>query len=175
MANTPEVPILQQEMARKLLLVVLAATVAAPIAMSASSSATDGTLSVKGGRGLTVLKLKGTVIGRLNYGRVRIVDKTPFDDQAPQFRHCRILRYVNVATTVCTGRKLSFRALDGRYVVRVQGRGMYLSAVGHGTVMVDGAGDQGVPDGVMSIDDGPYQSLPDFATIFDLGTSAARR
>jgi hypothetical protein len=159
-------------MARKLLLVVLSAAVAAPVAVSAG--ATDGTLSVRAGRGVIVLKLKGTVIGRLAYGRVRIVDKRPFDDEAPQFRHCKI-RYVNVATTVCTGRKLSFRALDGRYVVRVQGRGIYLSAVGHGTVMMDGAGDQGIPDGVMSIDDGPYQSLPDFATTFELGTSAARR
>ena len=159
-------------MARKLALLALVVAVAAPVALSAG--ATDGTLSVKGGRGLIVLRLKGTVIGRLAYGRVRVVDKTPFDEQAPQFRHCR-LRYVNVATTVCTGRRLSFRVLDGRYVVRVQGRGIYLSAVGHGTVMVDGAGDLGVPDGIMSLDDGPYQSLPDFPTTFELGTSAARR
>jgi hypothetical protein len=159
-------------MAPKLLLLLLAAAVAAPVALSAG--ATDGTLSVKAGRGVIVLKLKGTVIGRLAYGRVRVVDKTPFDEQAPQFRHCR-LRYVNVATTICTGRKLSFRALDGRYVVRVQGRGIYLSAVGHGRVTVDGVGDQGIPDGVMSIDDEPYQSLPDFPTTFDLGTFATRR
>ena len=59
--------------------------------------------------------------------------------------------------------------------VRVQGSGIYLSAVGHGTVMVDGAGDQGVADGVMSIDDGPYESLPDFATTFDLGTPPTQR
>ena len=172
MANTPEEPILRLVMVRKLLLVVLATVVAVPVALSAG--ATDGTLSVKRGRGVIVLRLKGTIIGRLANGRVRIVDKTPFDDQSPQFRHCRI-RYINVSTTVCIGRKLSFRALDGRYVVRPVGRGIYLSAVGHGTVMVDGVGDQGLPDGMMSIDDGPYQSLPDFPTTFDLGTSATRR
>jgi hypothetical protein len=52
---------------------------------------------------------------------------------------------------------------------------MYLSAVGRGTVMVDGVGDQGLPDGVMSIDDGPYQSLPDAPMTFDLGTPTTQR
>jgi hypothetical protein len=36
-------------------------------------------------------------------------------------------------------------------------------------VDIDGAGDTGVSDGVMSIDDAPYQSLPDFLTTFYLG------
>lgn len=160
-------------MGRKFVIAILAAALALPATLSAAT-ATDGTLSVKRGRGLVVLKFKGTAIGRLNKGKVRITDKTPFDANSPAFRHCRI-RYISASTTVCTGRRLSFRAPDGRYVVRVQGGGMYLSAVGRGSVMVDGAGDQGVADGVMSIDDGPYESLPDFATTFELGTPPTRR
>ena len=173
MVNTPSEPILRFLMGRTLLLVVLTAALALPATLSAAT-ATDGTLSVKRGRGIVLVKFKGTEIGRLAHGKVRITDKTPFDANSPQFRHCRI-RYINVATTVCTGRKLTFRALDGRYIVRAQGSGMYLSAVGRGTVMVDGAGDQGVADGVMSLDDGPYQSLPDFATTFELGTPPTQR
>jgi hypothetical protein len=161
-------------MGRTLLIVVLAAALAVPATLSAAT-ATDGTLSVKRGRGTIVLKFKGTAIGRLANGRVRITDKTPFDEQSPQFRHCRRLLYPTLSTTVCIGRYISFRALDGRYVVRVQGSGIYLSAVGRGTVMVDGVGDQGLPDGVMSIDDSPYESLPDYPTTFDLGTSPTRR
>jgi hypothetical protein len=160
-------------MSRTLLLAVLTAALALPATLSAAT-ATDGTLSIKRGHGLVVLKFKGTAIGRLAQGKVRITDKTPFDSNSPQFRHCRI-RYINVSTTLCTGRRLTFRALDGRYVVRVQGGGMYLSAVGRGTVLVDGVGDQGLADGVMSIDDGPYESLPDIATTFDLGTPPTRR
>ena len=76
---------------------------------------------------------------------------------------------------MCIGRNISFRAVDGRYAVTVLGSGIYLSAVGRGTVLVDGAGDQGVADGVMSIDDEPYQSLPDIATSFELGTTTSRR
>jgi hypothetical protein len=173
MANTPVKPILRFVMGRTLLLVVLTAALALPATLSAST-ATDGTLSVKRGRGIVLVKFRGTEIGRLAQGKVRITDKTPFDANSPQFRHCRI-RHINPSTTLCTGRKLTFRATDGRYVVRVQGSGMYLSAVGQGMVMVDGAGDQGVADGVMSIDDDPYQSLPDYATTFDLGTPPTQR
>ncbi len=160
-------------MARTLALVVLAAALTLPATLSAAT-ATDGTLSVKRGHGIVLLKFTGTAIGRLAQGKVRIIDKKPFDANSPVFRHCRV-RYLSATTTLCTGRRLSFRATDGRYVVRVQGGGMYLSAVGRGTVMVDGVGDQGLPDGVMSIDDGPYQSLPDAPMTFDLGTPPTQR
>ena len=43
----------------------------------------------------------------------------------------------------------------------------------HGQVDVDGSGDTGVSDGVMSIDDGPYQSLPDVLTTYILGQPSA--
>ena len=37
---------------------------------------------------------------------------------------------------------------------------------------IDGTGDNGLNDGVMSIDNEPYQSLPDFWTAFTLGSPA---
>jgi hypothetical protein len=69
----------------------------------------------------------------------------------------------------CNGRNLGVRVEDGRFTVNVRGNGISISAVAHGQVDVDGAGDTGVSDGVMSIDDAPYQSLPDFLTTFYLG------
>jgi len=41
-------------------------------------------------------------------------------------------------------------------------------------VDIDGTGDNGLNDGMMSIDDDPYQSLPDFLTTFTLGSPPPR-
>ena len=147
-----------------LTLLLLACTV--PLAL-AGGTPTDGTLSVKRGRGMLTLKVTGTVIGRVGNGRVQVRDFKPGDGNDPQWsckRH-RISRQVSY----CKGRNLGFRVEDGRFTVNVRGTGISISAVAHGQVDVDGAGDTGVNDGVMSIDDGTYQSLPDFLTTFPLG------
>ena len=156
-------------MARLLLLVTVVGVLALPAALSAASRS-DGTLSVKRGKGQIKVKLHGTVIGSMAYGSVRIRDLTPFDGQAAQFRHCR-LRPVNASTDLCTGKKLSFRALDGGYVVTTKGSGTFLSAVGRGTATLDGAGDGTTPTGVMSLDGGPYQPIPVDPTTYLLGTT----
>ena len=147
-----------------LTLLLLACTV--PLAL-AGGTPTDGTLSVKRGRGMLTLKVTGTVIGRVANGRVQIRDFKPGDGKDPQWsckRH-RISRQVSY----CKGRNLGFRVEDGRFTVNVRGTGISISAVAHGQVDVDGAGDTGVNDGVMSIDNATYQSLPDFMTVFFLG------
>jgi hypothetical protein len=147
-----------------LTLLLLACTV--PLAL-AGGTPTDGTLSVKRGRGVLTLKVTGTVIGRVANGRVQIRDFKPGDGKDPQWsckRH-RISRQVSY----CKGRNLGFRVEDGRFTVNVRGTGISISAVAHGQVDVDGAGDTGVNDGVMSIDNATYQSLPDFLTTFSLG------
>ena len=153
-------------MTRILLLFAAAGALAIPATISAASSG-DGTLSVKRGRGLIMLKLRGTAIGSMANGSVRIRDFTPFDGQSPQFRHCRV-HQLSLSTTVCTGRKLSFRALDGHYAVRTKGTGIFLSAVGRGSVMVDGADSPATSDGVMSFDGGPYQPVPSIPTTYSL-------
>jgi hypothetical protein len=160
-------------MKRILVLLGLTAALAMPVAVVAAAG-TDGTLSVKKGHATIVLKLRGTIIGRLASGTIRIRDVNPYDNSAPQIRHCR-LRYPSFATIACTGRKIVFRALGGRFVVRVKGSGIYLSAVGRGTVTVQGAGSLTVPNGVMSLDDGPYQPIPDLLTTYTLGTPPTRR
>ena len=147
-----------------LTLLLLACTV--PLAL-AGGTPTNGTLSVKRGRGMLTLKVTGTVIGRVANGRVQIRDFKPGDGKDPQWsckRH-RISRQVSY----CKGRNLGFRVEDGRFTVNVRGTGISISAVAHGQVDVDGAGDTGVNDGVMSIDNATYQSLPDFLTTFSLG------
>lgn len=148
------------------MLTLLLSACTVPLGLAAGTP-TDGTLSVKRGKGMLTLKVTGTIIGRVNNGRVQIRDFKPNDGNDPQWsckRH-RITRQVSY----CKGRNLGFRVADGRFTVTVKGTGISISAVGHGQVDVDGIGDTGVNDGVMSLDDGPYQSLPDFLTTYYLG------
>jgi hypothetical protein len=159
-------------MKRILLLFGLAAVLAMPMAVSAASG-TDGTLSVRKGHATVVLKLKGTTIGRMARGTIRIRDLNPYDDVTAQIRHCR-LRYPNASTVACTGKKIVFRAVNGRFTVRLNGSGIYLSAVGRGSVTVQGLGALPASSGLMSLDSGPYQPIPDELTTFPIGTSASR-
>jgi hypothetical protein len=159
-------------MARSLLLAALVAVLALPATLSAATR-TDGTLSVKRGKGQIQIRLHGSVIGSMNNGSVRIRDLTPNDGQSAKFRHCR-LRFLNATTSVCKGKKLSFRAVGGGYVVTTNGGGTFLSAVGRGTVMFDGAGDGTTPTGVMSFDSGPYLPIPVDPTTYQLGTTTPR-
>jgi hypothetical protein len=170
MPNSPRVPILSFEMGRIFLLTALFAAFTVPVALSADTP-TDGTLSVKRGKGFVTLKLRGTVIGRLMNGRVQVRDFRPFDDNDPQLTGCRPrLRHPSLWLSVCQGRKIGFRVVDGRFNVVVRGTGISISAVGRGMVTIDGTGETGVNDGVMSVDEQAYESLPDDQTTFFLGT-----
>ena len=161
-------------MGRTCLLIALLAALTVPAAL-ASSTEDDGTLSVKRGRGSIVLKLRGTVIGRVNNGRVQIKDFRPFDGLDPELAGCKPrLKRPRLGVYVCQGRRVSFRVDDARYTVNVRGSGIWIAAVGRGPVTVDGAGDLGFNDGLMSIDDEPYTSLPDELTSFYLGTAPTR-
>jgi hypothetical protein len=150
-----------------LTLLLLAITV--PLAVAASTP-TDGTLSVKRGKGTLALKVTGTIIGHVNNGRIQIRDFKPNDANSPQWS-CKRHR-ISKQVTYCTGRNLGFRVENGRFTVNLRGTGISISAVAHGEVDIDGTGDNGLNDGVMSIDDEPYQSLPDFWTAFTLGSPA---
>jgi hypothetical protein len=162
-------------MGRTFLFAALLAALTVPVAL-AGSTPEDGTLSVKRGRGEVVLKLRGTVIGRVAVGRVQVKDFRPFDAKVPQLTGCKPrLLHPSLGISVCKGRNLGFRVNDGRFNVKVRGTGIWVSAVGRGPFTVDGAGDLGVSDGVMSIDDAPYSSLPDELSFYYLGVSARGR
>jgi hypothetical protein len=156
-------------MRRLLVLTLLLSALTVPLAVAADTP-TDGTLSVKRGRGVVTLKVTGTVIGRVANGRVQVRDFKPGDGNSPQWS-CKRHR-LSKQVSYCKGRNLGFRVEDGRFTVNVRGTGISISAVAHGEVDIDGTGDNGLNDGVMSIDNEPYQSLPDFWTAFTLGSPA---
>jgi hypothetical protein len=150
-----------------LLAALAVAVLVVPVALSADGPG-DGTLSVKRGRGTIAIQFKGSVVGRLN-GRLQVRDFRPYDENDPQLLGCKPrVRHPAFGVSVCKGRRISFRIRDGRFNVSVQGVGIFLSAVGRGPVTVDGNGDFGVNDGVMSVNDGPYESLPDRPTTLQL-------
>jgi hypothetical protein len=60
----------------------------------------------------------------------------------------------------------------------MDGKAIFLSAIAHGTGMLDGVGDPTADvfyDGVWSLNDAPPQSLPDTATPFELAPPPGTR
>src|SRR4051812_45883523 len=153
-------------MRRLLVLTLILSACTVPLALAAGTGS-DGTLSVKRGRGAVTLKVTGTIIGRVANGRVQVRDFKPGDGNDPQWSCKR--RRISKEVACCKVLNLGFRVESGRFTVTVTGTGISISAVGHGQVDVDGTGDTGQSDGVMSLDNAPYQSLPDFLTTYYLG------
>jgi hypothetical protein len=151
-------------------LTVLLFTLAVPaVAFAFVADDNDGTLSVKAGVGRVNVNFSGAAVGRLGHGRITANDPVPSDGAGVLFWGCSKLRDTSASTTICSGDNIRFRAIGGKYVILVRGSGIYLSVVGHGTVAIDGGGGNPlVADGVYSLNDKPYRSLPNSLTVFTL-------
>jgi hypothetical protein len=137
--------------------------------------AANGTLSIREGRGIVQLNARGSITGRLR-GRIAITDPNPYDSKRPVVYGATKTIYRNDKTVVYVGRNVRFRLIGGLYTVRLEGRAIFMSAIGRGKGMLNGEGDaqQGVfYDGVWSLNDEPYHSLPDDPTAFELVTPPA--
>jgi hypothetical protein len=132
--------------------------------------AANGTLSIREGRGTVQLNARGSVTGRLR-GRITITDPTPFDAKRPIVYGAARTNYKSEKKVVYQGKNLRFRLIGAQYTIRLEGRAIFMSAIGRGKGMLDGDGDvqQGIfYDGVWSLNDEPYHSQPDNVTRFDL-------
>jgi hypothetical protein len=148
---------------------------ALPVAAYAQLRATNGTLSIREGRGVVELDARGSMTGRLN-GRLTVTDPKPFDLKRPVVYGAKKTIYRNARTTVYQGKNVRFRLGGARFVIRMEGRAIFLSAIAHGTGTIDGAGDPSANvfyDGVWSLNDEPPHSLPDDATPFELTAPTA--
>lgn len=115
----------------------LAAVIAGGVAIAAEP--TTGTLSVESGRGVVMLDLRGSVLGRLAAGTLRVTDETPGDRFAALVFGRKVAQErIGPRTVVYRGVGLRFRMLGGGYRVVARGAGIDLSAVGRGMVMLDG-------------------------------------
>jgi hypothetical protein len=115
------------------------ATVATLAATAGAAGTVNGTLSVAEGRGVVAVDLRGSVIGRLGNGTVRVTDLTPRDRFGEiVFGRELVEEVIGPRTVVYRGQAIRFRMLGGAYRVTVRGRGIDLAAVGRGGVMLDG-------------------------------------
>lgn len=98
-----------------------------------------GTLSVERGKGVVMLDLRGSVLGLLTNGTLRVTDQTPGDRYAALVVGRRLTQErLGPRTVLYRGSGLRFRMLGGGYRIVVRGNGIAISAVGSGVVMLDG-------------------------------------
>ncbi|TML45944.1 MAG: hypothetical protein E6G19_02595 [Actinobacteria bacterium] len=158
-------------MRRLVLISMLAFALAVPAVGFALSGDNDGTLSVKSGVGKVSLNFNGSAVGRMQRGSIQLTDPIASDGLGPDFSGCEHKEFdKSTSTWLCRGTNLRFRAIGGKYQISIRGVGIYLSAVGEGSVILDGRGeDPNInSDGAYSLNDGPYKSLPDFGQTFKL-------
>ena len=133
----------------------------------------NGTLSIREGRGVLQLNARGSMTGRLN-GRLTITDPKPYDSKRPVVYGSTKTIYRGEKTTVFRGKNLRFKLIGALYQVRIEGKAIFVSAIGRGKGVLDGAGDVTANifyDGVWSLNEEPYKSLPDDPSSFELVAS----
>ncbi|CAN5247246.1 hypothetical protein BH20ACT13_BH20ACT13_05390 [soil metagenome] len=125
---------------RKPFLFACSIAVAAVLVASAGAAGPDvGVLSVEDGKGMVMLDLKGSVLGRLSTGTLRVTDHTLWDRYSPLVVGRKVTQErLGPKTVLYRGNGLRFRMLGGGYRIVVRGAGISVSAVGRGVVVLDG-------------------------------------
>lgn len=136
---------------------LFACSIAAAVAIAGTAGAAGpnaGMLSVDQGRGAVMLDLRGSVLGRLGKGSLRVTDHTPRDHfGAIVVGRSMTEERLGPRTVVYRGQGLSFSMLGGGYRIVVRGSGIAVSAVGRGVVSLDGEPKfTGEATGVYSLD-----------------------
>lgn len=168
--------------ARRLVVVCFVALLASVVvALALASDTSDGTFSVKRGRGLVWLRIDGSIIGYMARGAIRAYDPDTSDGSGPILKNCSSfadlsdsIPKLNAKKVVCAGTNLRFRLTGGFYSIKITGAGINAAVVGEGKVTLDGSGhaEVGITDGLFSLNDAPYQSLPDERATYSLAGSA---
>jgi opacity protein-like surface antigen len=156
-------------MRRLLTFAVLAALVLPAAATARQRGPNDGTLSVKEARGMVTIQGRGAVIGSFVQGRVTISDPIDGDGTGPIVTGDDWSKDRNDTTTTWGGTKVRFRMIGGTFRIVVKGRGINLSFVGVGNVILQGAGSD--DDGVYATNGAEYSSVPSFPFPFHLSAT----
>ena len=155
---------------RQLLTFAMLAALALPAASAArTQGASDGTLSVRDGRGTVTISGRGGVIGSFARGSVRISDPIDGDGTGPIVTGDEWSKDRDATTTTWGGNKVRFRIIGGSFRIVVKGRGINLSLVGRGNVTLDGAGTG--DDGSYSVNGGEYLTMPALSFFFPLSST----
>jgi hypothetical protein len=158
-------------MRRLLTFAVLALALALPVGAAARlSSQNDGTLSVKDARGVFTIQGRGGVIGSFAKGSVLINDPVDGDGTGPIVTGDEWSRDKSDTATSWGGMRVRFRIIGGWFKVVVRARGVNLSFVGKGSVILNGAGTEA--DGSYSVNGSDYNLIPAFALPFQLSATS---
>jgi hypothetical protein len=148
----------------------LLALATAAAAGAARGPMEDGTLTIRDGRGNVALKLRGSLIGKLNRGKI-VVTPSASGTTTAVVRGWESRAFTPQGTSY-TGTNIRFRITDDRRVaVRLNGKGLNFSVVGRGEAWLDGTGDPAAGiffDGTYSLNGEEYRSLPDERTRLEL-------
>jgi hypothetical protein len=158
-------------MRRLPILVVLVFALALPAgALARLGGPADGTLSVKDAKGVITIQGRGAVIGSVGKGSVMINDPVDGDGTGPIVSGDEWSRDKTETATIWGGTKVRFRNIGGTFKVVVRGRGINLSFVGKGNIIVNGAGTD--DDGSYATNGGGYNLIPPFALPFTLSATS---
>jgi opacity protein-like surface antigen len=155
---------------RALLTFAMLAALALPATSAARHQrASDGTLSVRDGRGTITISGRGGVIGSFAQGRVTISDPVDGDGTGPIVTGDEWSKDRDATTTTWGGTKVRFRIIGGSFRIVIKGRGINLSLVGTGNVTLDGVGTE--DDGSYSVNGADYLPIPGFSLPFQLSSA----
>jgi hypothetical protein len=158
-------------MRRLLTFAMLALALALPAGAAARpSGTTDGTLSVRDARGIITIQGRGGVIGSFAKGSVTINDPIDGDGTGPIVTGDEWSKDKSETATVWGGTRVRFRIIGGTFKIVVRGRGINLSFVGKGGVILNGAGTD--DDGSYAFNGGDYNLIPAFALPFALAATS---
>jgi hypothetical protein len=159
---------------RHLLVPVLVLAAGFPVAALAERGAppSDGSLTVRDGRGKVVIVVRGSLIGRFGNGSLTIEELSPDEGSEPVVRGYKSFKWGrNGNARTYSGKSVRFRLIGGRYRVQFTGKGLHFSLVGKGRVQLDGNGsvEDGIfYDGFYSLNGSEEESLPDEPTWLNL-------
>jgi hypothetical protein len=159
-------------MRRLLPFAVLALALALPAGAAARvDGANDGTLSVKDARGVMTVQGRGGVIGTIAKGSITITDPVDGDGTGPIITGDDFPPVErSETTTTWRGNKVRFRIIGGWFKIVLRGRGINLSFVGKGQVILNGAGTE--DDGTYAVNGSEYNIVPAFALPFALSATS---
>jgi|SRR5438477_3775043 len=156
---------------RRLLTFAMLAALALPAAAVARERGlNDGTLSVKDAHGMVTIQGRGAVIGSFAKGSVTISDPIESDGTGPIVTGDEWSKDRSDTTTTWGGTRVRFRDIGGAFKIVVRGRGINLSFVGKGNVILNGAGTD--DNGTYAANEAEYSLIPDFPFTFQLSATS---
>ena len=113
---------------------------------------------------------RGAVIGSFAKGSVTISDPIESDGTGPIVTGDEWSKDRSDTTTTWGGTRVRFRDIGGAFKIVVRGRGINLSFVGKGTVILNGAGTD--DNGTYAANEAEYSLIPDFPFTFQLSATS---